>query len=264
MSEAKKLRDYVEGMSLKDGTGLVKARLELAKVTGGLTDELNLQQLGLTDEDMASVVTPIANLGKNLRVLNLFFNELTFIPAEFSKLSHLEELKVGCNPLSSIPAKLFADMHRLTYLDIGYGNTLSTLPESIGECESLKELWAGNNRIRSFPSALCNCKKLEVLQVYGNDLKEIPSEIGDLKALRVLNIGRNQITHIPERLGECQNLTELQAYENDLRTIPISVANLPKIKVGNCYGNPKLGLPPREKVREGVGATLRYYSSVNV
>uniref|UniRef100_A0A7S2ZKY7 Uncharacterized protein n=2 Tax=Rhodosorus marinus TaxID=101924 RepID=A0A7S2ZKY7_9RHOD len=262
MSET--LRDYVEGMSLKRGNGMVNARLELAKVTDGLTDELNLQQLGLTDEDMASLVGPIGDLGKNVRVLNLFLNELTFIPAELSKLSHLEELKVGCNPLSSIPEEVFTEMHRLTYLDVGYGDILSTLPDSIGECASLKELWAGNNRIHTLPSTLCSCKNLEVLQVYGNDLKEIPSGIGDLKALRVLNIGRNQITHIPDSLGECQNLTELQAYENDLRTVPASVANLPNIKVGNCYGNPKLGLPPREKVREGVVATLRYYSSVNV
>jgi len=71
---------------------------------------------------------------------------LTFIPAELSKLSHLEELKVGCNPLSSIPEEVFTEMHRLTYLDVGYGDILSTLPDSIGECASLKELWAGNNR----------------------------------------------------------------------------------------------------------------------
>lgn len=77
MTEAKELRDYVDAMTLPPGSGLTRAKLELAKVSGGLTDELNLDQLNLTDEDMKVLIGPISKLGKNLRVLKLFLNELS-------------------------------------------------------------------------------------------------------------------------------------------------------------------------------------------
>mmetsp|Transcript_2244 Transcript_2244/g.6703 ORF Transcript_2244/g.6703 Transcript_2244/m.6703 type:complete len:267 (+) Transcript_2244:116-916(+) len=259
MEPAGQYRDYVQRMYLAPGEGVTKAKLELAKVSGGVTDVLNLEQLQLTDEDMETLIGPLSSLGQNIRVLNLFLNQLKKVPEELENLTHLEELRLGCNPLESIPEDIFRNMKRLKYLDIGYGCELTSIPDSIGECCELRELWAGNNRIHTLPASLWRCTKLENLQVYGNDLSELSPEIGKLQSLKVLNLGRNQIKALPQTLGDCQELTVLHAYENDLSSIPKCFLDLKNLSVVNFYGNLQLGFLPREKLREGLKATVAHY-----
>eukprot|EP00188_Purpureofilum_apyrenoidigerum_P006410 Plantae.Rhodophyta-Purpureofilum_apyrenoidigerum.ctg9955.p1 GENE.Plantae.Rhodophyta-Purpureofilum_apyrenoidigerum.ctg9955~~Plantae.Rhodophyta-Purpureofilum_apyrenoidigerum.ctg9955.p1 ORF type:complete len:283 (-),score=52.61 Plantae.Rhodophyta-Purpureofilum_apyrenoidigerum.ctg9955:585-1373(-) len=262
MTEASQLQDYVNQMYLAPGEGIKKAKLELAKVSGGLTDVLNLEQLQLTDEDMESLIGPLSKLGHNLRVLNLFLNQLKKLPKELGKLTHLEKLHLGCNPLEFVPEDIFQDMKNLKYLDIGYGCELDYIPDSIGNCCELRELWAGNNRIRTLPASLWKCTKLENLQVFGNDLSELSPEIGKLHSLKTLNVGRNQIKALPESVADCQQLAVLHAYENDLHSVPKRLLNLEDLTVANFYGNLQLGFLPREKLREGIKASIEYYLQV--
>ena len=106
-------------------------------------ERLYLGENNLTDD----VLHPLTIL-KELRVLNMSFNEIQEIPPSFFRnLSKLEELYLSGNKLTSIPTE---DLHRLTRLSVLFlnGNKLQTLPHELGKIQSLAVLDAGSNVLK--------------------------------------------------------------------------------------------------------------------
>jgi adenylate cyclase len=111
-----------------------------------LASSLRLLYLGenrITDE----YLHPLMIL-KELRVLNLSFNDLQDMPSSFFKnMVNLEEVYLSGNKLSSIPTE---DLHRLKKLSVLFlnGNRLQTLPHELGKVQSLTVLDVGSNVLR--------------------------------------------------------------------------------------------------------------------
>jgi adenylate cyclase len=106
-------------------------------------ERLYLGENRLTDE----FIHPLTIL-KELRVLNLSFNDLQDMPPMFFKnLTKLEELYLSGNKLSTIPTE---DLHRLTRLSVLFlnGNRLQTLPAELGNVPSLTVLDVGSNVLK--------------------------------------------------------------------------------------------------------------------
>ena len=82
----------------------------------------------------------------------------------------LEELNVGCNKLTSIPAE-------------------------VGSISTLKVLWA---------EALFELQKLEVLRISGNQIPTIPAGLAKLQALHTSAVDSNFIAEIPAEIGQRQ------------------------------------------------------------
>ncbi|KIJ57955.1 hypothetical protein HYDPIDRAFT_171456 [Hydnomerulius pinastri MD-312] len=94
----------------------------------------------LTDEAL-----PPFTILKELRVLNLSFNEIQEMPSSFLRnLTKLEELYLSGNQLTSIPTE---DLPRLTRLSVLFlnGNKLQTLPQELGKVQSLTVIDVGSN-----------------------------------------------------------------------------------------------------------------------
>ncbi|WVF69583.1 hypothetical protein IAT40_004361 [Kwoniella sp. CBS 6097] len=62
------------------------------------------------------------------------------------------------------------------------------------------EIYAGQNQLRSLPSALFEISNLTVLSLRGNKLTALPAAIGELQHLKELNISLNQITELPSTI----------------------------------------------------------------
>ncbi|OCF44840.1 hypothetical protein I317_01329 [Kwoniella heveanensis CBS 569] len=62
------------------------------------------------------------------------------------------------------------------------------------------EIYAGQNQLRSLPSALFEISNLTVLSLRGNRLTALPAAIGELQHLKELNISLNQITELPSTI----------------------------------------------------------------
>ncbi|WVQ98266.1 hypothetical protein IAU59_005389 [Kwoniella sp. CBS 9459] len=62
------------------------------------------------------------------------------------------------------------------------------------------EIYAGQNQLRSLPSALFEITNLTVLSLRGNKLTALPAAIGELQHLKELNISLNQITELPSTI----------------------------------------------------------------
>jgi adenylate cyclase len=85
---------------------------------------------------------------KELRVLNLSFNDLKDLPPSFFKnFTKLEELYLSGNELTTIPTE---DLPKLTRLSVMFlnGNRLHTLPQELGKVMSLTVLDVGSNLLK--------------------------------------------------------------------------------------------------------------------
>ena len=106
-------------------------------------EKLYVGENRLTDD----CVTPFMIL-KELRVLNLSFNELQELPSSFLRnLTKLKELYLSGNQLTSIPTEDLPRMTRLSVLFLN-GNKLQTLPHELGKVQSLMVIDAGSNVLR--------------------------------------------------------------------------------------------------------------------
>jgi internalin A len=244
-------------------SGLQDAKAAVSAAAASESAVLDLQQMHLTDADLAALIPSLAPLAQHVRDLNLFLNALTVLPAGVAAaLPGLERLRAGANALSCIDDAAFSGLSSLVELDVGFSERLETLPGSIGDCKALRVLHAGNGRIATLPSELFGCASLEELHLYGNSLAELPASIGKLRNLRVLSVGRNQLASLPSELALCTKLTTLHVYENNLSRFPASFANLPSLKIINAENNMDLLPVPREvRLQCSAPAVAAFYCS---
>ncbi|MEO1396477.1 MAG: COR domain-containing protein [Cyanobacteria bacterium J06634_5] len=114
-----------------------------------------------------------------------------------------------------------SDFTNLTSLDLS-SNSLTELPESIG-----------------------NLTNLTSLNLKHNDLTELPESIGNLTNLTFLNLYQNRIRTLPESIGNLTNLNRLYLRNNPLDQLPPEVVS-------------KGGLAVRDYFRQRVEETTDY------
>lgn len=169
---------------------------------------------------------------------------------------------MGCNPLETIETGALDSLDSLEELDIGFSETLTTLPDSFAKLQSLRILLAGNGRLEKLPPSLFQCTALEEIHIYGNCLKEITSSIGSLSNLKVLSAGRNQITSISEDVGKCTKLTTLLFYENCLSRLPKGIASIESLEILNVDSNDDMPMLPRDiRCSADLKATATFYAT---
>jgi adenylate cyclase len=108
----------------------------------------SLERLYLGENKLTDEALPLLMILKELRILNLSFNQIQELPPSFFKnLHNLEELYLSGNHISSIPTE---DLHRLTRLQVLFlnGNKLQTLPQELGKVQSLSALDVGSNVLK--------------------------------------------------------------------------------------------------------------------
>jgi adenylate cyclase len=108
----------------------------------------SLEKLYLGENRFTDDVLHPLTIFKELRILNLSFNEIQDMPSNFFRnLTQLEELYLSGNKLASIPTE---DLPKLTKLSILYlnGNRLQTLPQELGKVKSLMVLDVGSNLLK--------------------------------------------------------------------------------------------------------------------
>ncbi|KAI0313942.1 phosphatase 2C-domain-containing protein [Amylostereum chailletii] len=108
----------------------------------------SLERLYLGENRLGDDALPVLMVLKDLRVLNLSFNDIQEMPRFFFRdMSKLEELYMSGNKLASLPTE---DLHRLTHLEVLFlnGNRLQTLPQELGKVPSLAVLDVGSNVLK--------------------------------------------------------------------------------------------------------------------
>jgi len=123
----------------------------------------------------------------------------------------------------------------------GYKPPLTTLPESIGNLVSLRELKIAYNELTTLPESIGNLQSLQRLEISRNELTTLPESIGNLKSLEILNLQNNKLTTLPESISNLKSLQVLDLRWNKLTTLPESIINLRNLQNFNFYSNQLVG-----------------------
>lgn len=139
-------------------------------------------------------------------------------------------------------------------------NDLMFLPRNIGYgLVNLQTLSIQLNKIRAFPTSICEMRSLRNLDAHFNSIHGLPIAIGRLTNLEVLNVSSNfsDLTEVPETIGDLINLRELDLSNNQIRALPDTIYQLQNLTKLNLDQNPLI-IPPMEIVNRGVDAIKEY------
>ncbi|KAG2029697.1 hypothetical protein BDR03DRAFT_906490 [Suillus americanus] len=179
----------------------------------------SLERLSIGENRLTEEAIPPLTILKELRVLNLSFNEIQELPSSFLRnLQQLEQLYLSGNQLTSIPTEDLVKMTRLSVLFLN-GNKFQTLPAELGKIPSLTIIDAGSNLLRynihnwEFDwnwNFNCNLKYLNLSGNKKLDLKQnnsgkrvvdehgrVLSDFSRLSQLRVLGLMDVMTTFLP-------------------------------------------------------------------
>ncbi|KAF5386069.1 hypothetical protein D9615_002687 [Tricholomella constricta] len=151
---------------------------------------------------------------KELRVLNLSFNELQDLPSRFfCHLTLLEELYLSGNKLTGIPTEELPKHINLRTLYLN-GNKLQTLPQELGKVQNLMVLDVGSNLLKynvnnwEFDWNWNFNKNLKYLNLSGNNRLQIKADPNKHLVNRRQSIA--QTAPGPQSLSGFTDLTQLR------------------------------------------------------
>ena len=174
-----------------------------------------------------------------LEDLNIAGNYFNSFPNWIGEFKHLKLLRFNNNKsdkLVTLPEAI-GDLNSLEEL-IGFNNDLRWLPESFGNLSSLKRVDLHNNKLERLPESIGNLVNLEELNLRSNSIEVIPETIGNLRSIRKLVLAENIVKIIPESIGKLKNsLKILTLGDNKLNDIPESIGNLKNLEVLSFKNN---------------------------
>ena len=182
-----------------------------------------------TGEAIESLIFPSNNLVgpfptelillTNLRIVNFEFNRLSgLIPTRISELTALEAIEAGMNQLSGgLPPTFSAVM---LSIDLYENRLKGTLPESWGASMPMLQILdvSRNSIAGSLPTTIGQLSSLRDIILELNDMSgTVPSEMGRLVLLESLKLRSNSFTgSLPSELDQLSSLRHLDVAENSL------------------------------------------------
>jgi len=187
-----------------------------------------------------SILGTTEHCSEEVDLFSDYYCPLTVIPKSIFTLSGLKELSITDQSESDITIELpsLIDINKLTnleFLDL-HGNSLSTIPSSIGDLNKLINLDISDNKLTELPSSFGNLTSLEKLVLGKNNINELPSSFGNLSSLKYLDIqneysdNEKSLNSLPDSFGNLKNLEYLYIDNCNLKELPDSMRNLKNLK----------------------------------
>jgi hypothetical protein len=152
-------------------------------------------------------------LADTLEVLNLSGNNLRDLPHDLPRLHKLKVIFCSNNPFTRLP-EVLGDCPQLQVVGfkacriaevpdsalpsglrwlILTDNTISALPQTLGERPALQKLMLAGNRLQSLPESLVQAQRLELLRLSANQLSTVPDWLLQLPRLSWLALSGNPL-----------------------------------------------------------------------
>lgn len=162
---------------------------------------------------------------------NTYFPEPQVVAAADTTSVSLSRLN-----LTFIPDSFFEKIAHIHILDLSFNN-LTSIPDTIKKCTSLRELWLNDNQLTSLPDSIKNLNLLIRLDVHNNKLTHLPAEF-DTHDMLILDASYNELVELSETtFVNMSSLCILKLDHNKLTDIPESVCCLPNLQVLDLVEN---------------------------
>jgi Leucine-rich repeat (LRR) protein len=170
------------------------------------------------------------------------------------QLTGIKRLDLGCG-LTEFPKEIFDLAESLEVLNLS-GNRLQALPTDLARLKKLRILFCSHNIFTTLPEVVGECESLEMVGFRANAIEAVPAASLP-KRLRWLILTENRIQQLPAELGYCQQMQKLMLSGNHLAKLPESLAgcgNLELLRVA-CSAPLKVGQEPVliRRLVDGVG-----------
>jgi Leucine-rich repeat (LRR) protein len=141
----------------------------------------------------------------------------------------LRVLDLPDNQLTSLP-ECIGNLDSLRVLNVEE-NQLTSLPDEICNLAYLDSLNVGSNQLAALPDSIGTLRRLRWLRAYNNSIQALPNSFANLIELRWLYLQSNSIEALPDGMGNLSNLNELYISTNLLTNLPESIIQLNNIKM---------------------------------
>jgi len=200
----------------------------------------DIKHLNLDYNNLTHLPVEIRHLTQ-LTTLNLSHTNLTHLPVEIGKLTQLATLNLSHNKLTQIPVEI-RKLTQLTTLILS-DNKITQLPVEIGQLTKLTTLYLSHNKLTHLPVEIGQMTQLTTLNLSHNNLTHLLVEIGHLTELIRLNLYNNKLTYLPVEIGQLTQLTTLNLSHNKLTHLPVEIGNLIQLTTLYLYDNQFTQLP---------------------
>jgi len=161
------------------------------KIVAVTSDHLNawpvLQKLYLGSNLLTEIPDEVGNLTQAVEI-DFSNNAIEVIPNTLSLCTSLQLLHLGNNKIQEVPPEIFSQLKSLRELQL-YKNKISIIPPEIGNLACIERLSIASNLITSMPEELGACTTLVELYLSNNaKLSYIPSSAGHLRSLQELKL----------------------------------------------------------------------------
>ena len=169
-------------------------------------------------------------------------------PALYDFAELVEILDMSHGYLSYLPA----DFHRMSHLKVAFfsHNDFEDVPVVLGRMGSLKVLGMKSCNIRAIPEDALS-ESLRWLTLTDNKIERLPVSIRNVKDLEKLLLAGNRLSGLPAEIEECQRLALIRISANLFQASPLrALAHLPQLAWYADAGNPFSPAPSNVPTRE--------------
>jgi Leucine-rich repeat (LRR) protein len=163
------------------------------------------------------------------------------LPVGMNEMSSLLEVGIASSQITHLPSD-FCEIHKKLIVVRLYKTNLTKLPENIGKCKELEELWATNSKLTYVPEGITKLQKLVQLRLNGNKIKLLPANLGNLNSMLSLWVYKNYLEELPESIGNMKVLMKVFAWSNRIVKLPSSLTKL-KLRELMVHDNQITSLP---------------------
>jgi hypothetical protein len=148
--------------------------------------------------------------------------------------------------LSTIPDIVFDELARLPRFDsVLLWSSKVTLPKRFVELRPyLKKLTLGFVGMTELPGVVCECTKLEQLELHDYALERLHPKLAKLESLKKLVVSRaKKMKELPLEVCELDRLEELGLWFMRMKTLPPEIGKLRSLRVLELYSSHITKLP---------------------
>ncbi len=169
-----------------------------------------------------------------------FSGSFSYLPTEFGKLTKLKDLHFYGTSLTVLPES-FANLESLEVLSLTDG-IFEEIPSVLDKLPNLSKLRLGYNQIKNVLE-LPEMANLETLELHNNEIVEITGSIQTLQKLNGLFLDNNKLSSLPSEIGTLTQLEQLSVRNNNLTDLPVELFDCSSLKTFKVSANDISSIP---------------------